>query len=252
MIEAIQNEDRHIVIVDDDPTVLEVVSDYFRSHQYRVSTAQDGEEMRDLLADTRVDLVILDLGLPREDGIELTRRLRQRSDVGVIILTGRGDDFDRVISLEIGADDYVNKPVPLRELLARARSVMRRTGNNRSRDTSGMSRRARFADFEVDLPSRHVLAPDNRDLYLTTAEFDLLAAFLNNENSVVSRDRLLDLVYHRQPGPYDRSIDVLVGRLRRKLGAATTNGAAISGNSLIKTVRGIGYMFAPRVEWIEV
>ena len=251
MNQATQFENRHIVIVDEDPSILEIVSDYFRSHQYRVSTAQDGEEMRDLLADTKVDLVILDLGLPREDGIALTRRLRQRSDVGVIILTGREDDFDRVVSLEVGADDYVVKPVPLRELLASARSVMRRTCNNRSLDTVRLSRHIQFAGFEVDIPSRHVLAPDGHDVYLTTAEFDLLAAFLNYENAFVSRDKLLDLVYHRQSGPFDRSIDVLVGRLRRKLSAATENHTSTSGNNLIKTVRGVGYVLAPPVERIE-
>jgi two-component system OmpR family response regulator len=209
---------------------------------YRVSTAHDGAGMRRLLSQSAVDLVILDLMLPGEDGLTLARSLRSESGIGIIILTGRGETVDRIIGLEMGADDYLPKPFHLRELLARVKSVLRRA-QSRSADSSQSSRlRAQFAGWNLDMASRELLSPAGDEVRLTTGEFDLLAAFVNNANQVLSRDRLLDLARNREAGPFDRTIDVQVGRLRRKLEDDPQN------PTLIKTVRGSGYIFTPPVE----
>jgi two-component system, OmpR family, response regulator len=175
----------------------------------------------------------------------LARELLGQSDIGIIMLTGRGETVDRIIGLEMGADDYLSKPFHLRELLARVRSVLRRGATRGSeRDTRDTAARSRvsFAGWTLDLASRELLSPTGEDVRLTTGEFELLAAFVNHANQVLSRDRLLDLSRHREAGPFDRTIDVQVGRLRRKLEDDPKN------PSLIKTVRGGGYMFTPPVE----
>jgi two-component system, OmpR family, response regulator len=198
--------------------------------------------MRETMARDAVDLVILDLVLRGEDGLQLARELRSQSDIGIIMLTGRGETVDRIIGLEMGADDYLSKPFHLRELLARVRSVLRR-GASRGGDKSGAPRsRVRFAGWTLDLASRELMSPSGEDVRLTTGEFELLAAFVNHANQVLSRDRLLDLSRHREAGPFDRTIDVQVGRLRRKLEDDPKN------PTLIKTVRAGGYMFTASVE----
>jgi len=199
--------------------------------------------MRKVRVESRVDLVILDLMLPGEDGLTLARALRQESTVGIIILTGRGEIVDRIIGLEMGADDYLPKPFHLRELLARVKSVLRRA-SSRSMENQAVSPRskARFAGWNLDLSSRELLSPSGKEVRLTTGEFDLLAAFVNNANQVLTRDRLLDLARNREGGPFDRTIDVQVGRLRRKLEEDPQR------PTMIKTVRGTGYIFTPPVE----
>src|SRR5262245_60401589 len=198
--------------------------------------------MRRVIGQDPVDLVILDLMLPGEDGLTLARALRSESGIGIIILTGRGETVDRIIGLEMGADDYLPKPFHLRELLARVKSVLRRV-QSRTGDGPQQSRsRARFAGWNLDLSSRELLSPSGDEVRLTTGEFDLLAAFVNNANQVLTRDRLLDLARNREAGPFDRTIDVQVGRLRRKLEDDPQN------PTLIKTVRGSGYIFTPPVE----
>ncbi|HEX6843355.1 MAG TPA: response regulator [Stellaceae bacterium] len=233
----------HILVVDDQKEICEVVQQYLSSEGYRVSVANDGAGMRRVMDGAEVDLVILDLMLPGEDGLTLARQLREESTVGIIILTGRGETVDRIIGLEMGADDYLPKPFHLRELLARVKSVLRRASSRAQKEKpSGARARARFAGWHLDLSTRELVSPDGGEVRLTTGEFDLLAAFVNNANQVLSRDRLLDLARNREAGPFDRTIDVQVGRLRRKLEPDPQK------PTMIKTVRGTGYIFTPTVE----
>jgi two-component system, OmpR family, response regulator len=237
------NDNAHILIVDDQQEICDVVQEYLTGEGYRVSTAHDGAGMRRVLSQSPADLVILDLMLPGEDGLTLARALRGESGIGIIILTGRGETVDRIIGLEMGADDYLPKPFHLRELLARVKSVLRRV-HSRTGDSPQPTRsRARFAGWTLDLSSRELLSPAGQEVRLTTGEFDLLAAFVNNASQVLSRERLLDLARNREAGPFDRTIDVQVGRLRRKLEDDPQN------PTLIKTVRGSGYIFTPTIEF---
>jgi two-component system, OmpR family, response regulator len=236
------SDNAHILVVDDAQEIRDVVQEYLTGEGFRVSTAPDGAGMRAVLSRSPADLVILDLMLPGEDGLTLARSLRSQSGIGIIILTGRGETVDRIIGLEMGADDYLPKPFNLRELLARVKSVLRRV-QSRTGDGPQLARsRARFAGWDFDLASRELLSPAGQGVRLTTGEFDLLAAFVNHANQVLSRDRLLDLARSREAGPFDRTIDVQVGRLRRKIEDDPQN------PSLIKTVRGSGYIFTPAVE----
>jgi two-component system OmpR family response regulator len=238
------SDNGHILIVDDQREICDLVQEYLSGEGYRTSTAQSGAEMRRVMAQSPVDLVILDLMLPGEDGLTLARSLRQDlPSVGIIILTGRGEIVDRIIGLEMGADDYLPKPFHLRELLARVKAVIRRASSAGAERQSGPPRsKARFAGWHLDLASRELFSPAGKEIRLTTGEFDLLAAFVNNANQVLSRDRLLDLARNREAGPFDRTIDVQVGRLRRKLEDDPQR------PTMIKTVRGSGYIFTPMVE----
>jgi two-component system OmpR family response regulator len=231
----------HILIVDDHAEICEMVRDYLEEEGFKVSIAHDGESMRRTLALGPVDLVLLDLILPGEDGLTLARDLRLNSNVGIIILTGRGETVDRIIGLEMGADDYLPKPFHLRELLARVKSVLRRAS---AREQAAQERptSAVFNGWRLDLGVRELTSPQGEIVRLTTGEFDLLAAFVSNANQVLSRDRLLDLARNREAGPFDRTIDVQVGRLRRKLEDDAYQ------PSLIKTVRGSGYIFTAQIE----
>jgi DNA-binding response OmpR family regulator len=238
------SESGHILVVDDQQEICDLVREYLTDEGFRVSTANDGAGMREQMARGPVDLVILDLMLPGEDGLQLARELRGGSDVGIIMLTGRGETVDRIIGLEMGADDYLSKPFHLRELLARVRSVLRR-GATRGGERAGAEAsrtRIRFAGWTLDMASRDLLSPAGEEVRLTTGEFELLAAFVSHANQVLSRDRLLDLSRHREAGPFDRTIDVQVGRLRRKLEDDPKN------PTMIKTVRAGGYIFTPPVE----
>jgi len=236
------SDNGHILVVDDQQEICDVVREYLTSEGYRVSTAHDGAGMRRVLSQSPAELVILDLMLPGEDGLTLARSLRSQSGIGIIILTGRGETVDRIIGLEMGADDYLPKPFHLRELLARVKSVLRRVQSRGEEGLQQTRSHAKFAGWNLDLSSRELLSPAGRGVRLTTGEFDLLAAFVNHANQVLSRDRLLDLARNREAGPFDRTIDVQVGRLRRKLEDDPQN------PSLIKTVRGSGYIFTPTVE----
>ncbi len=239
---ADKSDNGHILIVDDQREICDLVQEYLSNEGYRVSTAHDGAGMRRVMAQDAVDLVILDLMLPGEDGLTLARSLREESTVGIIILTGRGETVDRIIGLEMGADDYLPKPFHLRELLARVKAVQRRASTRSAERQAAPRSRARFAGWNLDLSSRELLSPSGEEVRLTTGEFDLLAAFVNNANQVLTRDRLLDLARNRESGPFDRTIDVQVGRLRRKLEDDPQRPA------IIKTVRGSGYIFTPAVE----
>lgn len=234
----------HILIVDDDREIRELLSRFLVRHGYRCSVASDGRDMRRQLADTRVDLVVLDVMMPGETGLQLCAQLRAGKEsaaarIPVIMLTAAGDETDRIIGLEMGADDYLPKPFNPRELLARIRAVLRRSGDEPAGTAAGAGVLA-FDRWRIDLGSRRVIGPDG-DVELSTGEFDLLVALAQRPQRVLSRDQLLDLTRGRAAQPFDRSIDVQVGRLRRKIEADPTQ------PTLITTVRGGGYMFSARV-----
>ncbi len=236
-------EQAHILVVDDEPEIRDLIERYLNSHGFRDSTAADGSGLRDVTNREHVDLILLDLVMPGEDGLQLAGDLRGTSDVAIIMLTSKGEMVDRVVGLEMGADDYVAKPFELRELLARVRSVLRRASATRSKaQASDDGDLARFLGWRFDIASRRLVSPEGQDVSLTTAEFSLLSAMVNNPNRVLTRDRLLDLARAGDAESFDRSIDVLVHRLRRKIESDPKNPA------LIKTVRGGGYLFTPDVD----
>ncbi|WP_020186354.1 response regulator transcription factor [Methylopila sp. 73B] len=231
----------HILVVDDDEEIRKLLSRYLLTQGFRVSTASDGKELRERLGDGRIDLIVLDVLLPDGSGIDLCRDLRKTSTVPVILLTALKEDVDRIIGLEIGADDYIGKPFNPRELVARIRAVLRRTVE---RSAPGMTARGkvfRFAEFVVDKDARRVGDSADVEIPLTAAEFDLLIAFLERPGRVLSREQLLDITQGRGAGPFDRSIDVLVSRVRRKLGDGGTF-------QILKTLRNGGYQLTARVE----
>jgi DNA-binding response OmpR family regulator len=231
----------HLLVVDDDVGILDLLRRYFSGQGFEVSVAANGAEMRDTLAQTSVDLVLLDLGLPGEDGFELTRQLRKRWNGALIIITGRGESVDRVVGLELGADDYVTKPFDLRELLARVRSVLRRaTPDAPPREAPGHVA-FQFGHFILAPHSRTLRTHDGETIALTTGEYDLLRVLVEHPNRVLSRDDLMEHIHGRNAGPFDRAIDVQIGRLRRKIEPDPAN------PKLIKSVRGAGYLFSARV-----
>lgn len=223
-----------ILIVDDDEDIREMFAAYLEGFGFSVSAAADGRQMRSLLAASRFDLVLLDQRLPGEDGLTIARELRSQSDIGIIIITGYGQVVDRIVGLELGADDYVAKPVDLRELLARIRSVLRRRSASPPEHVRGFE----FEGWRLDPSARRLTDPMGQVVELTSGEYDLLLAFVEQPNAVLSRDQLMNRLHHREAGPFDRAIDVQVGRLRRKIDRS---------NTLIRSVRGVGYLFSPRV-----
>jgi DNA-binding response OmpR family regulator len=228
-----------VLIVEDDREVRETVADYLASHGYEVSQAADGAAMRKALGAALPDLVLLDVRLPGEDGLALARWLRERHDLAIIMLTAAGEVIDRVVGLEVGADDYIGKPFDLRELLARIKSVLRRADKSKAAAPSGASRRVAFGSCQLDLDRHQLVGPGGEDIPLTAMEFDLLRAFAEHPNRVLSRDRLLTLTRNREWEPFDRSIDIRIARLRRKIEADPDN------PKTIKTIRGSGYIFIP-------
>ena len=231
----------HILVVDDHREIRELVQRFLSDHGYRVSIAANGAEMKRVLADAGIDLLILDLMMPGEDGLILCRTLRAESDLPVIMLTAMGEETDRIVGLEMGADDYLAKPFNPRELLARIKAVLRRTGGARARAPREAPESLTFEGWRVWPAARELIDPQGALAPLSTAEFDLLLAFAARPGRVLSRDQLLDLVRGRDAQAFDRAIDTLVSRLRRKLGDSPRN------PQFIKTVRGGGYLFAPKV-----
>lgn len=231
----------HLLVVDDDAGVLDLLRRYFAGQGFTVSTAADGAGMHAVLARQAVDLVLLDLGLPGEDGLELTRQLRRNWNGALIIITGRGESVDRVVGLELGADDYVTKPFELRELLARVRSVLRRAAPAAAAGGEAGGSTFHFADLRLDPLARTLHTRRGDAIPLTTGEYELLRAFVESPNRVLSRDDLMDQIHGRSAGPFDRAIDVQIARLRRKIEADPAN------PELIKSVRGAGYLFSARV-----
>ena len=215
----VQEVEKHILVVDDDASVRKLLEGYLADHGYLVHSARDGTGMAEILAGNAVDLVILDLILPGENGLDLAKKLRKDFNVPIIMLTGKGDEIDRVIGLKVGADDYLPKPFSPRELLARIRSVLRRSdGAAETATEEGKSRkRARFAGWTLDLGVRQLRSYDDLEVALTPGEFDLLSVFVNHRNRVLSREQLLEFARDDDGAAFDRSIDIHVMRLRRKM-----------------------------------
>lgn len=227
-----------ILIVDDDGQILILVAKFLRANGFRVHTARNGVEMAETLKRAAVDLIVLDLMLPGKNGLEICRDLRRSSSVPIIMLTAKGDETDRIIGLEVGADDYLPKPFNPRELLARIGAVLRRSRGLGSPSTERAGRSFAFAGWTLDTLKRELTAPSGVVVDLSTGEYDLLLAFLEAPQRVLTREFLLDAARNRAIEGYDRSIDVQVSRLRRKLDGR---------EDLIKTVRGAGYLFATDV-----
>ena len=229
-------EATRVLIVDDDPAVRRMLAEYLAEHGYEVAQAANGDAMRAELARALPAVVLLDIGLPGEDGLTLARYLRERHELGIIMVTGAGEVIDRVAGLEVGADDYIAKPFDPRELRARLKSVLRRLG---SKESPRRQLRVSVGRCSLDLKSRTLRDDRGREVPITAMEFDLLKALIEHPNQVLSRDRLLTLTRNREWEPFDRSIDIRITRLRRKLEQDPARPRAI------KTVRGAGYMFVP-------
>lgn len=228
-----------IVVVDDEEDVRDTFAEYLTMRGYDVSTAESGEALRARVEEGPLDLVLLDLNLPGEDGLTLARFLREETEAAIIMVTAAAEPVDRVIGLELGADDYIGKPCDLRELAARVKSVLRRAGGPPAKVPSGDNRRLAIGTFVLDLDAHALFAQDGSPVSLTAMEFDLLAAFVEHPNRVLTRDQLLDLAHHRRWDPFDRSIDIRIARLRRKIEVDPQK------PQIIKTVRGAGYVFVP-------
>ena len=231
----------HILVVDDHSEIRDLLKRFLEQHGMRVSCARDGKEMKRLLDEREFDLLVLDLMMPGEDGLTLCRELRVKSRLPIIMLTAMGEETDRIIGLEMGADDYLAKPFNPRELLARIKAVMRRTQAEIQPVPETLTRDLRFDRWLLDVNRRELVDEDGVGLSLSTAEFDLLKVFLERPQRVLSRDQLLDLARGREAVAFDRAIDTLVSRLRRKLERDPKN------PELIKTIWGGGYLFAADV-----
>jgi len=246
---------QHIAILDDDVDITELLGNYLRSQGFRVTETHQGPALMSLMAEDSPDLVLLDLGLPGEDGFAIARRLREHWQCGLVIITGRGDAVDKVVGLEIGADDYVTKPFDLRELLARIKAVLRRTfrGNGEGAGaappphppapggSAPAGDRCRFAGWLLDRGARRLNAPDGSDVPLTNGEFELLSVFAAHPGRVLSRDFLLENTRGREAGPFDRTVDVQIGRLRKKIEPDPQD------PRILKSVRGAGYILVAPV-----
>ncbi|MBV7416501.1 MULTISPECIES: response regulator [Aeromonas] len=231
----------HILVVDDHSEIRDLLKRFLEQHGMRVSCARDGKEMKRLLDEREFDLLVLDLMMPGEDGLTLCRELRVKSRLPIIMLTAMGEETDRIIGLEMGADDYLAKPFNPRELLARIKAVMRRTQADPQPAPEALTRDLRFDRWLLDINRRELVDEEGVGLSLSTAEFDLLRVFLERPQRVLSRDQLLDLARGRETVAFDRAIDTLVSRLRRKLERDPKN------PELIKTIWGGGYLFAADV-----
>jgi len=234
----------HLLIIDDDPEICLMLQNYLAEHGYQIRTASDGQLARALLAQQVPHVVLLDVGLPGEDGLSLARHLRENYDLGIIMVSGAGDTVDRIVGLEVGADDYLAKPFDLRELRARLKSVLRRyQRSTESASTAdppaATTRRVRFGLCTLDLDTCLLTDTDGAEVPITRAEFDLLRVFSERPNRPLSREQLFDLAQNRDWDPLDRSIDIRIARLRKKIEPDPEH------PSVLRTVRGLGYMFAP-------
>ena len=236
-VRKLANDSTHVLIVEDDEVARTKLAGYLETAGHRVSEAIDGRGLRRVLASDPVDLVLLDINLPGEDGLELTRFIRASHDLGIILVTGRTDDVDRIVGLEIGADDYITKPFNPRELLARVKALLRRT----TARAPSVSETKTFSGWRFGTRSRRLVSPGGDKVALTRAEFELLKALVSRPGTVLTRERLVGCITHRSWDPSDRTVDVLVRRLRRKLEADPKS------PELIITAHGEGYMFAAEV-----
>jgi two-component system OmpR family response regulator len=231
----------HILVVDDDREIRDLLARFLEKHGFRVTTARDGRELRRLWPAQRFALVVLDLMLPGEDGLALLRFIREEGRTPVVMLTAMGEETDRIVGLELGADDYVPKPFNPRELLARIRAVLRRAEGAAAQEETRATT-WRFAGWTLEAARRRLVSPAGVEVPLTGGEYELLAALADRPGRVLTREMLMDLLHGRTAGPFDRAIDVAVSRVRRKLDDDGKN------PTLIKTVRGGGYVFAAEVE----
>ncbi len=238
--------EQHIAVVDDEPDISRLLARYLGDNGYRVTELHSGQTLMELMQKDPPELVLLDIGLAHEDGLVIARRLREHWQTSIILVTGRSDPVDKVVGLEIGADDYVTKPFDLRELLARVKAVLRRTAQDSplakfdggvNRPVDGFS----FMGWQLDCAARRLTAPDGGIVSLTAGEFELLRVFVTHPGRVLSRDFLLEITRGREATPFDRAVDVLVSRLRKKLEPNPGQ------PEILKSVRGAGYLFAPVV-----
>lgn len=231
----------HILVVDDHREIRDLVSRALLKDGFRVTAVGDGKAMRRALADAKIDLILLDLMLPGEDGLSLCRALRADLDIPIIMLTAKGEEIDRVVGLELGADDYVSKPFGSRELIARIRAVLRRNGGREVGHDSEDAKLYQFDRWTFDVNKRELVGADAVATSLSTGEFDLLLAFVEHPQRTLSRDQLLDLARGRAANAFDRSIDTQISRLRKKIERDPGD------PEIIKTIWGGGYLFAPEV-----
>lgn len=235
------SQKEHILVVDDDPRIRQMLFRYFEDEGYRLTAVADGAAMRDALRTSAFDIILLDLMLPGESGLELARDIRARSETPIIMLTGKDDVLDRIVGLELGADDYMSKPFHLREVLARIRTVLRRRAPARQ-EQAAESDQVVFEGWTLDLSRRSLTRHDGEVVDLTTGEFDMLAVMARNAGRVLSRDRLMDLTRGRSLEAFDRTIDAQIARLRKKIEEDPAN------PQIIKSVRGVGYVFTSRLD----
>lgn len=226
-----------ILIVDDDVEICNLLQKFLAQHGYKVLTANNGRQMQHMLSINKVDLIVLDIMMPGSDGLELCRKLRTKSGIPIIMLSAMGDEADRVVGLEVGADDYLPKPFSPRELLARIKALLRRAHGELP-----TAAQIKFDAWTLDRNKRHLVSPDGLTIPLSAGEFDLLVAFIEHAGRTLNRDQLMDLTRGREADPFDRTIDVQVGRLRKKIEKDPKN------PELVITVRGGGYRFTPKVE----
>jgi two-component system OmpR family response regulator len=235
----------HILVVDDDAEIRALLREYLQRQGYRVTAVADGKALRVTVETSRPDVIVLDLMMPGEDGLSLCRSLRAHSDVPIIMLTARGEETDRIVGLEMGADDYLAKPFSPRELLARIKSVLRRARSLPDNLKPELAASHRFAGWTLDVATRNLTAPDGVVVPLSGTEFRLLRIFLEHPNRVLTRDQLIDFMLSRDAATFDRAIDVQVSRLRHRLREDAKEPA------IIKTVRGQGYVFSVRVDAVS-
>ncbi|NLD55768.1 MAG: response regulator [Burkholderiaceae bacterium] len=233
----------HVLVVDDDADIRDLLAEYLGQNGIKVTVARDAKDMRQVLDTTKPDIIVLDVMMPGEDGLTLCRELRSRSNVPVIMLTARAEEVDRIIGIEMGADDYMGKPFSPRELLARIKGVLRRTRS--LPPTLGGAQRVKFAGWILDSGARHLVGPDGVIVSLSGAEYRLLAVLVEHPNRVLDRNQLMDLTLGREATPFDRSIDVQISRLRNRLNDDARE------PRIIKTIRNEGYILAAQVERVE-
>jgi len=236
----------HVLALDDDPAIRSLVADYLGQNEVRVTAVSTGKELAEVMARETIDLIVLDVRLQGEDGMQIARKLRESSGIPILMLTGRAEEADRVMGLELGADDYLTKPFSPRELLARIRALLRRANAQASvADALAKVRAYRFGGWELNVGLRKLKSPDGKQVEITNNEFSLLAAFLSAPQRILSRDQLLDLSRLHNAEVYDRSIDVQILRLRRKIEADPAH------PKFIVTERGAGYVFSAAVEIVR-
>jgi two-component system phosphate regulon response regulator OmpR len=227
----------HIVVVDDDRDVRETVAEYLRRNGFAVSEADGGDALREVMTSRPIDLALLDINMPGDDGLTLAREIRGSGQAGIIMLTANNEDLDKIVGLEVGADDYVTKPYNPRELLARVKAVLRRARRSGDGETATLGREVQMGKCRLNLDTRQLFEADGSEVPLTTMEFDLLRTFAENPRRVLSRDQLLDLAHSKEMEPFDRSIDTRITRIRRKIEPDP------SKPDCLRTVRGAGYVY---------